>query len=208
VRRAGESSRPFYAPANYLKEDGVKPKLQHKSQRHADGERSATMSRGVGGGGGVGVAKNADFRRQRSTSMDAIMFLELLENEIKEAPSASAASAASASASKPRPAAKAADDKFKKPRISKNLWDRRKSWAVEDASTAPASSASLAAAAAAAAAAASSSSPPSSAASMKLAARYQNHQVSFFVPLYVFFVSILKYVITVDGSFNQILLDS
>ena len=200
MRRAGESSRPFYAPANYLKEDGVKPKLQHKSQRHADGERSATMSRGVGGGGGVGVAKNADFRRQRSTSMDAIMFLELLENEIKEAPSASAASAP---ASKPRPAAKAADDKFKKPRISKNLWDRRKSWAVEDASTAPASSASLAAAAAA-----SSSSPPSSAASMKLAARYQNHQVSFFVPLYVFFVSILKYVITVDGSFNQILLDS
>jgi len=64
-------------------------------------------------------AVNKELRKQRSTSMDAIMFLELLEQEIHEE----------------TPVKKTSEplsEKFKKPRISKDLWERRKSWAVEE----------------------------------------------------------------------------
>jgi len=67
--------------------------------------------------------------------MDAIMFLELLEDEIKDMPTCALKSDArdvavlgTAAASK----SSKIDDKFKKPRISKDVWERRKSWAVEE----------------------------------------------------------------------------
>ena len=68
--------------------------------------------------------RNAQLRKQRSTSMDAIMFLELLEDEIKDMPTCALKSDArdvavlgTAAASK----SSKIDDKFKKPRISKGL---------------------------------------------------------------------------------------
>ena len=99
---------------------------------------------GVGGVGRWsrlgGGESNSELRKQRSTSMDAIMFLELLENEVKDiqlpcASPSTATAAASTVASSPSESksSSAFVDKFKKPRISKDLWERRKSWAVEEA---------------------------------------------------------------------------
>ena len=148
VRRPGDKSQPFYAPANYLQEDGiskakkslpsspssntgsfmasksghtaVNPSGHNKSnadRRHIGVSSSTSASiahlnetsrsddclhspsisalqqqsdlKSASGGGGsskwsIRQVANSELRKQRSTSMDAIMFLELLENEIKE----------------------------------------------------------------------------------------------------------------------------
>ena len=118
VRRPGDKSQAFYAPANYLHEDGLSrqsrkgpaPSLAQQS-RSDDSLRSNPSSR-------VGQLT----RKQRSSSMDATMFLELLDGQQTLTP---------AKGSKAK-AAESLADKLKKPRISKDLWERRKSWAVEE----------------------------------------------------------------------------
>ena len=179
VRRPGEQTRPFYAPANYLLEDGTK----HKSKLHAkddpksaDPRSSRTVATNLSesksddclqspGRRSPASLRNAEFRKQRSTSMDAIMFLELLENEIKDMPTSSSSSSQFHHQAVPGHANNSRnlhhnkiEDKYKKPRISKDPWDRRKSWAVEEAGTVTWSSSTAV--------------HPS----IKVVSRYQNHQ--------------------------------
>ena len=195
VRRPGDKSQPFYAPANYLQEDGISKAKKaasssstvataaaatsspagHKSSRRNATPASASSSNthliesrsddclqspsqdksslSSSGKWSMRVA-NAELRKQRSTSMDAIMFLELLENEIKDMPGGSGTSSgdrlnrkgannnndvlntSSSSGGGRQMKSESLVDRFKKPRISKDLWERRKSWAVEELSPA------------------------------------------------------------------------
>jgi len=164
VRRPGDT-KPFYAPATYLQEDGVKTRNKFSSSSSSfssspsketavvpssytskirlikkDPELPLTASKSDDALPPLpppppSSCRNAQLRKQRSTSMDAIMFLELLEDEIKDMPTCALKSDArdvavlgTAAASK----SSKIDDKFKKPRISKDVWERRKSWAVEE----------------------------------------------------------------------------
>nr|CAH0104879.1 unnamed protein product [Daphnia galeata] len=228
VRRPGDKSQPFYAPANYLQEDGiskakksvpsspssntgsfmasksghiaVNPSGHNKSnanRRHIGVSSSTSASiahlnetsrsddclhspsisirqqqsdlKSASGGGGsskwsIRQVANSELRKQRSTSMDAIMFLELLENEIKDMPGGSGANSGgdvnkrsghkgsghknkygmeesahnrSSSSIGRQLKSESLVDRFKKPRISKDLWERRKSWAVEESTPPP-----------------------------------------------------------------------
>ena len=217
VRRPGDKSQPFYAPANYLQEDGiskakkslpsspssntgsfmasksghtaVNPSGHNKSnadRRHIGVSSSTSASiahlnetsrsddclhspsisalqqqsdlKSASGGGGsskwsIRQVANSELRKQRSTSMDAIMFLELLENEIKDMPGGGGANSGgevnkwygmeesvhnrSSSSIGRQLKSESLMDRFKKPRISKDLWERRKSWAVEETTPPP-----------------------------------------------------------------------
>lgn len=138
VRRPGDRSQPFYAPANYLHEDGksrkqnvastVTPRTEsppRRSSKSDDSLLAGPFSRATGKWSARLV--NAELRKQRSTSMDALMFLELLE---PDAPGP-------ASSRRPLKPNESLADKLKKPRISKDVWERRKSWAVDEAGPAP-----------------------------------------------------------------------
>lgn len=180
VRRPGDKSQPFYAPANYLQEDGL---CKAKKAASASINSGLQTVQDVISGSGSYSSKsnrrsvdphmmesrsddclqtpppakaadkwsmrvaNAELRKQRSTSMDAIMFLELLENEIRDMPSGGASSNLNgkgksandthSSGGRQQLKSESLVDRFKKPRISKDLWERRKSWAVEELTPAP-----------------------------------------------------------------------
>ena len=76
-------------------------------------------------GGRMLWSRNAELRKQRSTSMDAIMFLELLENEIKDMPECSSSSSSGMGIDASARDCKL-DDKFKKSRISKGSFTSSK----------------------------------------------------------------------------------
>lgn len=182
VRRPGDKSQPFYAPANYLQEDGISKAKKAASASIARGSTEATASTNnvissvqQNRRSGISDAQhlmesrsddclqsppaskavdkwsmrvaNSELRKQRSTSMDAIMFLELLENEIRDMPLSGATkslngqskigSNKSDNSVQRQIKAESLVDRFKKPRISKDLWERRKSWAVEELTPAP-----------------------------------------------------------------------
>ncbi|XP_032794674.2 rho GTPase-activating protein 12 isoform X3 [Daphnia magna] len=209
VRRPGDKSQPFYAPANYLQEDGIskaKKAIPSSQSSFSSGESLASTyghnainpsghnklnvnRRHIGLSSATSAsvthlnesrsddclqltsrqqpsdkssssvkwsirqAANSELRKQRSTSMDAIMFLELLENEIKDMPGGGGASGdvtkkgknhnsenmhnRSSSSIGRQLKSESLVDRFKKPRISKDLWERRKSWAVEESTPPP-----------------------------------------------------------------------
>lgn len=113
VRRPGDKSRPFYAPANYLQEDGQsRRKGPAPLARSDDSLRSPASKSG---------SKSDLLKQMRSTSMDSIL--------IQDSPKSKGSSSLT--------------DKLKKPRISKDLWERRKSWAVEDSPAKSSSSSSF-----------------------------------------------------------------
>ena len=150
VRRPGDKSQPFFAPANYLQEDGLSKAKKAaaasassaiaaspSSSCHRQQQQQLVESRSddcLKKSPATGRVANAELRKQRSTSMDAIMFLELLENEIKDMPLKSSATSNKVGANSNDKQFKSESlvDRFKKPRISKDLWERRKSWAVEE----------------------------------------------------------------------------
>lgn len=186
VRRPGDKSQPFYAPANYLQEDGLSKAKKaaasvtaagaaghhnakllssddKSNRRHVDATTSlATSAHLMRSDDCLQIAPrkssdklsmkaaNSELRKQRSTSMDAIMFLELLENEIRDMPTAGIGGSlknkgghsdvhnrSSSSNINRQMKSESLVDRFKKPRISKDLWERRKSWAVEELAPAP-----------------------------------------------------------------------
>ncbi|XP_057379603.1 rho GTPase-activating protein 12-like isoform X2 [Daphnia carinata] len=206
VRRPGDKSQPFYAPANYLQEDGISKakkaipssqssfssgeslasKYGHNAinpsghnklnfnRRHIGVSSAASASvthlnesrsddclqltsrqpsdrSSSGSKWSIRQAANSELRKQRSTSMDAIMFLELLENEIKDMPCGASGDVTkkgknhngenihnrSSSSIGRQLKSESLVDRFKKPRISKDLWERRKSWAVEESTPPP-----------------------------------------------------------------------
>ncbi|XP_046652205.1 rho GTPase-activating protein 12-like isoform X3 [Daphnia pulicaria] len=219
VRRPGDKSQPFYAPANYLQEDGISKakkaipsspssttgsflgsKSGHMAVNLSGHNKSNANRRHIGVSSSTSIAHlnetsrsddclhspitarqpdmksasgggskwsnrqvaNSELRKQRSTSMDAIMFLELLENEIKDMPGGGGASGddvnkrsgkgsshnnkygvddsthnRSSSSIGRQLKSESLVDRFKKPRISKDLWERRKSWAVEESTPPP-----------------------------------------------------------------------
>ena len=131
---------------------------QHQQQR------DLKSTSGGGSKWSIRQVANSELRKQRSTSMDAIMFLELLENEIKDMPGGGGANSGgdvnkrsghkgsshnnkygmdesahnrSSSSIGRQLKSESLVDRFKKPRISKDLWERRKSWAVEESTPPP-----------------------------------------------------------------------
>lgn len=180
VRRPGDKSQPFYAPANYLQEDGISKAKKAASASMARGSTEANactnnvissvqQNRRSGDAQHLMESRsddclqsppankavdkwsmrvaNSELRKQRSTSMDAIMFLELLENEIRDMPLSGASKSLNGqnkggsnkndNSIQRQIKAESLVDRFKKPRISKDLWERRKSWAVEELTPAP-----------------------------------------------------------------------
>ena len=133
------SSREDLADYHHAKQQQQQQQSRSDESLLVLGAKPSFVSGGGGGGGGRWSSRvaNAELRKQRSTSMDAIMFLQLLENEVKDIPTTTTTTP-SAAATPPNvtksssSSSSAFVDKFKKPRISKDLWDRRRSWAVED----------------------------------------------------------------------------